>query len=75
MGPGMSQDAAHLLLSIIGLCWFPLAHANTVLRALGIDPEDPAFLEQRKRHVIDLVLNGLRGRFASAVATGETDHA
>ena len=75
MGPGMSQDAAHLLLSIIGLCWFPLAHANTVLRALGIDPEDPAFLEQRKRHVIDLVLNGLRGRFASAAATGETDHA
>jgi AcrR family transcriptional regulator len=75
MGPGMSQDAAHLLLSIIGLCWFPLAHANTVLRALGIDPEDPAFLEQRKRHVIDLVLNGLRGRFASATATGETDHA
>ena len=75
MGPGMSQEAAQLLLSIIGLCWFPLAHANTVLRALGIDPEDPNFLEQRKRHVIDLVLNGLNGRFAPVTTTnGRSDH-
>jgi AcrR family transcriptional regulator len=64
LGPGMSQEAAQLLLSIIGLCWFPLAHSATVLRALGIQPDDPGFLEQRKQHVIDLVLNGIRGRFS-----------
>jgi AcrR family transcriptional regulator len=74
MGPGMSQEAAQLLLSIIGLCWFPLAHAHTVLRALGIDPEDPGFLEQRKRHVIDLVLNGLRGRLSPVTSIGNSDH-
>lgn len=75
MGPGMSQEAAQLLLSIIGLCWFPLAHSNTVLRALGIDPTDPSFLEQRKRHVIDLVTNGLRERLTPAALTGNGDHA
>lgn len=69
MGPGMSQEAAQLLLSIIGLCWFPLAHAHTVLRALGINPEDPAYLEQRKRHVIDLVLNGIQGRLTPVTST------
>jgi len=65
LGPGMSQEAAQLLLSIVGLCWFPLAHSVTVLRALGMRADDPAFLEQRKQHVIDLVLNGIRGRFSS----------
>jgi AcrR family transcriptional regulator len=73
MGPGMSQEAAHLLLSIIGLCWFPLAHGPTVLRALGIDPQDPEFAEQRKRHVIELVLNGLRGRLEPAGSAGNLD--
>jgi TetR/AcrR family transcriptional regulator len=59
-----STEAAQLLLSIIGLCWFPLVHSATVIRALGIDPTDPSFLADRKRHVIDLVLQGVRGRFA-----------
>jgi hypothetical protein len=30
-----------------------------VLAALGLDPLDPGFLEERKRHVVSLVLHGL----------------
>ncbi len=64
LDPSQRAEAAHLLLSIVGLCWFPLVHSNTVLRAMGLDPADPAFLADRKRHVIDLVLHGIRDRFA-----------
>lgn len=57
-----STDAAQLLLSVIGLCWFPLVHTATLIQALGVDPGDPEFLESRKRHVVELVLNGIRPR-------------
>ena len=57
-----SGDAAHLLLSIISLCWFPLIHARTVAPAVGVGLEDVEDLERRKRQVISLVLHGLRGQ-------------
>ena len=56
-----SGEAAQLLLSIISLCWFPMIHARTVAPAVGVRLEDGDELEQRKRHVINLVLHGLRG--------------
>jgi AcrR family transcriptional regulator len=56
-----SGEAAQLLLSIISLCWFPMIHARTVAPAVGVRLEDPEQLERRKRHVIDLVLHGIRG--------------
>ncbi|HOX20609.1 MAG TPA: TetR/AcrR family transcriptional regulator [Gemmatimonadales bacterium] len=59
------EEAAQLLLSVIGLCWFPLVHSGTMLRAMGIDAADPSFLQARKRHVIDLVLSGTLGRSQS----------
>ena len=59
---GHPGEAAQLLLSVIGLCWFPLVHSGTMLRAMGIDAADPSFLQARKRHVIDLVLSGTLGR-------------
>ncbi len=62
LDPDHPGEAAHLLLSVIGLCWFPLVHSQTMLRALGIDPAAPGFLQARKRHVIDLVLSGTLGR-------------
>jgi TetR/AcrR family transcriptional regulator len=68
LDPSQKAEAAHLLLSIIGLCWFPLVHSSTVLRALGLDPSDPGFLEERKRHVVDLVLQGIRSRLESTPA-------
>jgi TetR/AcrR family transcriptional regulator len=53
-------DPAHILLSLLALCWFPLAHADTFTRSLGIDPEAAAFLPTWKRHVVALALHGLR---------------
>jgi TetR/AcrR family transcriptional regulator len=66
-----SGEAAQLLLSIISLCWFHLIHNRTVAPAVGVRLEDPADLERRKRHVISLVLHGLRG---SALTTTSTEH-
>lgn len=65
LDPEHPEEAAQLLLSVIGLCWFPLVHSNTMLRALGIDATTPDFLQARKRHVIDLVLSGTLGRSRS----------
>ena len=64
-----SGDASQLLLSIIALCWFHLIHAQTVAPAVGVSLEDAADLERRKRHVIGLVLYGLRGLEHPAAAT------
>jgi len=62
LDPSPSGEAAHLLLSIIALCWFPLVHASTVAQAVGVRVEGAAALARRKRHVIDLVLHGVHGR-------------
>ena len=56
-----SGDAAQLLLSIIALCWFPLIHARTVAPAVGVEFDHAEDFERRKRHVVDLVLHGVRG--------------
>lgn len=64
-----SGDAAQLLLSVIALCWFHLIHGNTVAPAVGVALEDPADLERRKRHVVDLVLHGLAGLARPVAAT------
>jgi TetR/AcrR family transcriptional regulator len=56
-----SGQAAQLLLSIISLCWFPMIHARTVAPAVGVRLDGAAEIERRKRHVIGLVLHGLRG--------------
>jgi TetR/AcrR family transcriptional regulator len=61
-------ETAQLLLSIIALCWFHLIHARTVAPAVGVALEDPDDLARRKRHVVDLVLHGVRG-FASSTPT------
>jgi TetR/AcrR family transcriptional regulator len=65
-----SGEASQLLLSIISLCWFHLIHGQTVAPAVGVRLEDADDLERRKRHVISLVLHGLRG----AVPTTSTEH-
>jgi len=65
LDPERPGEAAQLLLSVIGLCWFPLVHSKTMLRALGINATTPEFLQARKRHVIDLVLSGTLGRSQS----------
>jgi AcrR family transcriptional regulator len=67
-----SGEAAQLLLSIIALCWFPMIHGRTVAPAVGVRLDHPAELEQRKQHVIGLVLHGLRG--VAAVTSTSTEH-
>ncbi len=52
-------DPDQLLLSIVALCWFPLAHNQIFVQPMGLDATDPGFLEKRKQHVIDLVLHGI----------------
>ena len=52
-------DPKQLLLSLLGLCWFPLANPPLV-RDLGAQL-DRSFVESRKRHVVALLRAGLRG--------------
>src|ERR671919_265962 len=67
-----SGEAAQLLLSIISLCWFPMIHARTVAPAVGVRLDAAAEIERRKRHVIGLVLHGLRG--SSSLTSTSTEH-
>ncbi len=69
-----SGEASQLLLSIISLCWFPLIHARTVVPAVGVSLSDPDALERRKRHVISLVLHGLRGAPVASTSTEPSTH-
>ncbi|HEU4682739.1 MAG TPA: TetR/AcrR family transcriptional regulator [Gemmatimonadales bacterium] len=69
-----SGEAAQLLLSIISLCWFPLIHARTVAPAVGVGLDGGEALERRKRHVISLVLHGLRGAVLTTTSTEPTTH-
>ena len=57
-----SAEAAHLLLSLVALTWFPIVHGQTFMKAVGLDPTAPDFAEQRKRHITTLLLGALRER-------------
>jgi AcrR family transcriptional regulator len=60
--PSDEAEARQLLISMLALSWFHLVHGATVIRALGIDASDPAFQDERRRHVVELVVQGLRGQ-------------
>ncbi len=55
---GISPE--RLVLDLAALCWYPFAHEHTLLPALGMKARDPAFLEEHKRHLGDLV-RGMTG--------------
>ncbi len=57
-----TAEAAHLLLSLVALTWFPIVHGGTFLKAVGLDPAAPDFADQRKRHLTTLLLGALRER-------------
>lgn len=61
-GPFRGVDARQLAASMIALCSFPFLLGGGMIRTLGIDPEDPRFLEERKEHVVRLVLEGIERR-------------
>jgi AcrR family transcriptional regulator len=50
-------DPAHLLLSGISLCWFPMV-ATALTRDLGFEADSAEFIEARKRQVSELILGG-----------------
>jgi AcrR family transcriptional regulator len=50
---GISPE--RLALDLTALCWYPFAHEHTLLPALGMKARDPAFLDEQKRHLGDLV--------------------
>lgn len=71
LGAADSTEAAHLLLSIVALCWFPLVHGSTLLRSIGLDPRAAGFAADRKHHIVDLLLHGVAGRLSQ---TGHRTH-
>jgi AcrR family transcriptional regulator len=44
-----------LVLDLVALCWYPFAHEHTLLPALGMKARDPAFLDETKEHLGELV--------------------
>lgn len=50
---GISPE--RLVLDLTALCWYPFEHEHTLLPVLGINARDPAFLDEQKRHLGDLV--------------------
>ncbi|MEO8138290.1 MAG: TetR/AcrR family transcriptional regulator [Gemmatimonadota bacterium] len=66
LDPADQAEARQLMVSMLALSWFHVVHASTVLRALGVDAMDPAFREERRRHVVNLVVQGVRGRLGGA---------
>lgn len=50
-----------LLITLVGLCFFPDAHADTMLAGLGVDAHDPRFRAARVRHAVDVLVAALRG--------------
>jgi TetR/AcrR family transcriptional regulator len=63
--PADEAEARQLLISMLALSWFHVVHGPTVLRALGIDASSPEFRDERRQHVVDLVVRGLRGQLRS----------
>jgi hypothetical protein len=51
---GISPER-RLVLDLAAICWYPFAHEHTLMPALGMKARDPAFLDEQKRHLGDLV--------------------
>lgn len=51
------MDPAHLLLSAISLCWFPLV-ATALTSDLGIQADSKEFVEARRQQICKLLLHG-----------------
>ncbi len=73
LDPADQAEAQQLLISMLALSWFHVVHAPTVLRALGIKAGDAAFLQERRRHVVNLVVQGLQGQVGGTPSSLEPD--
>ena len=68
LDPADDAEAQQLLISMLALSWFHVVHGPTVLRALGIEASDPEFRAERRRHVVQLVVQGLRGQIGTTTS-------
>jgi len=50
---GISPE--RLVLDLAAICWYPFANEHTLMPALGITARNPAFLDEQKKHLGDLV--------------------
>jgi hypothetical protein len=48
----------------VALCFFPVEHNDTMLAAMGLDARADEFAAARKRHVVDVLEQLLRGAVA-----------
>jgi AcrR family transcriptional regulator len=58
LGPAAEKagiSPQRLVLDLAAICWYPFANEHTLMPALGMKARDPAFLEEQKRHLGDLV--------------------
>lgn len=49
------QDPDHFFLELSALTWFPFAHDNTLVAALGFDARDPQFLKRHRERIVRLL--------------------
>jgi len=52
-------DAAEAVLCLVSLAYTPFALRGTMLRRGHLDPDDPAYLRRRCRHIVDVLLHVL----------------
>lgn len=50
-------EPEQFIIDLTALCWFPVAHAQTFLKPLGIDMEQEEVRAKRKQHVVQFLLN------------------
>ena len=49
------ENPDHFFLELSALTWFPFAHDNTLVAALGFDARDPRFLERHRERIVRLL--------------------
>jgi AcrR family transcriptional regulator len=50
-----SVSPERLVLDLTALCWYPFANEHTLMPALGIKARNPAFVNEQKQHLGNLV--------------------
>lgn len=60
------RDPRQLVVTVLALCFFPVAHQATLLAPLGLDLHAPGFVADWAAHVVGLVLTQCNSRVRAA---------
>jgi hypothetical protein len=52
-----SFDVAEVVIALVALGYMPVAHRDTILRRQGLSLDDARFLNQRKKHITDVLMH------------------